>query len=239
MFTSRIRFSVVLQVLLAAALIAGCSAPIPTATQIPPTPTNLPPSETPVPPTDTPQPTATSTATATPLPPTATLEPTITFTPLPTDTPTFTPSATLAAGGAQIPMASGSTVSMYYIRTVPGETKGCSGTAVAVSSGVTKSGDIARDVEAALNVLFSYHEEFYGELYNPLYKSSLRVADVKFSNGLITVQLRGTYKRTSDKCENTYVKAQVWSTIRQYNDVKATNIYLNRVPFGDMVSNDG
>jgi hypothetical protein len=239
MVKSRPSFTVLLSILFLTAILTGCSSPVVTDTAIPPTQTAVPSTDTPVPSTETQIPTLTSTMTATLLPPTATFEPTFTPTSFPTDTPTFTPSATLAPGGAQLPMASGRMVSMYYIRVVPGETKGCSGTAVAVSSGVTKTDDIAQDVEAALRVLFSYREKYYGELYNPLYQSSLRVDEVKFDDGLITVQLRGTYKRTSDKCENTYVKAQVWSTIRQYNAVKATNIYLNRVPFGDLVSNDG
>jgi hypothetical protein len=93
----------------------------------------------------------------------------------------------------------------------------CGDTAVGVSSGVPRSGDIADDTAAAL-----------------------RVNNVSFNdgNGLITVNLSGTYKPSGDDCDNTRVKAQIWQTIRQWRQVKATNIYLNGIPFGDRLSND-
>jgi hypothetical protein len=79
-----------------------------------------------------------------------------------------------------------------------------------------------------------------GGLLNPLFRSNLRVNNVIFNskNGLITVDLTGTYKPTGDDCDNSRVKAQIWQTIRQYREIKATNIYLNGIPFGDRLSND-
>jgi hypothetical protein len=116
----------------------------------------------------------------------------------------------------------------------------CGDTAVGVSSGVPRSGDIADDTAAALKVLFSYASEYVGSLSNPLWRSNLRVNNVSFNdgNGLITVNLSGTYKPSGDDCDNTRVKAQIWQTIRQWRQVKATNIYLNGIPFGDRLSND-
>jgi hypothetical protein len=61
---------------------------------------------------------------------------------------------------------------------------------------------------------------------------------VKLENGLITVNLKGTYTPSDDDCDNTRVKAQVWNTIKQQQGVETTNIYLNGIPFGDRVSND-
>lgn len=222
------------------ALLAGCSTGPTVITQAPSSPSPIPPTATSAPSnTPLPSPTMTATqpsptATFTPLPPTQT--PTL----VPSDTPTLTPTLTLAPStGNVLPAASGNSVMMYFIRVTPGSTD-C-GVAVGVSSGVPKSNDIAKDVEGALDVLFSIKEKFVGELLNPVSASSLRVRDVDFDadTGLITVRLAGKYTRTSDKCINTQVKAQVWSTIRQYGAVKATNIYLNNVPFGDLVSNDG
>jgi hypothetical protein len=111
---------------------------------------------------------------------------------------------------------------------------------VAVSSGVERTSNISSNVKDALDVLFSYKSEYVGGLLNPLYRSNIRVESVDFNskNGLITVNLQGTYKPTGDKCDNTRVKAQIWQTVRQFSAVKATNIYLNGIPFGDRVSND-
>jgi len=190
-------------------------------------------------PTETPVPSATLTATAS-----ATLEPTPTQTLMPTATNTPTPTLTLtptaAQSGALLPAASGNVVWIYFIQLDTGGTVGCGDSAVAVGSGVERSGDISEDVEAGLEKLLSFSGKYYGTLYNPLDASSIRVESVKFErkNGLITVNLRGTYKPSGDDCDNTRVKAQIWSTIRQFSAVKMTNIYLNGIPFGDRVSND-
>ena len=61
---------------------------------------------------------------------------------------------------------------------------------------------------------------------------------VRFNSGLATVNLRGTYAKPDDDCDNLRVKAQVWTTVRQFRGVRTTNIYLNGIPFGDRVSND-
>jgi hypothetical protein len=116
----------------------------------------------------------------------------------------------------------------------------CGDAAVAVSSGVKRSGSVSDDVYNALKQLFSLKSEYVGGLLNPLYRSNLRVNKVDFNskNGLITVDLTGTYKPTGDDCDNSRVKAQIWQTIRQYREIKATNIYLNGIPFGDRLSND-
>ena len=89
-------------------------------------------------------------------------------------------------------------------------------------------------ISKALKQLFSIKSEYVGGLLNSLYRSKIRVNKVEFNdkNGLITVDLQGSYKPTGDPCDNTRVKAQVWSTVRQYKQVKATNIYLNGIPFG-------
>ena len=101
-----------------------------------------------------------------------------------------------------------------------------------------QTNNIAKDIKAALKELFSYHSEWVGGFYNPLYRSKIRVQSVDFEDGLVTVNLSGTYIMPEDDCDNLRVRAQVWATVRQYPEVKATNIYLGRVPFGDRVSND-
>ena len=127
----------------------------------------------------------------------------------------------------------------YYITTPNGVADGCQ-SAFGLSIGVSRSNDIAKDVKLALQKLLAVKTEYYGSFYNPLYRSNIKVQHVDFNkrNGLITVELSGTYKPTGEDCDNTGVKSQVWGTIRQFRGIKMTNIYLNNIPFGDRVSND-
>jgi hypothetical protein len=154
-------------------------------------------------------------------PPTATftqLPPTATFTAVPTNTATQVPSDTPTA----LPTATFTPTALIW-----------------VGSGAVQTGDIAEDVNAGLKQLFSYRNEWVGGMYNPLFRSSIKVADVTFDSGsgLITVNLSGSYVQPDDPCDNTRVRVQVWSTIRQYEGVTSTNIYLNKSPFGDKLSN--
>jgi hypothetical protein len=201
------------------------NTPLPSATPPPPTPTPLPPTDTPPSPTDTP----------TPLPPTAT------ETPPPTATATLSPTATTApaVAGSVVPAASGSTITIYFIQLKTGGPVACGDSAFGVSSGVKRTGDTARNVAEGLRVLFATKSKTVGTLYNPLYQSNIKVDRVSLDDsGLIWVYLRGTYKLPKDDCDNLRVKAQIWLTIRQFSDVKSTNIFLNDIPFGDRVSND-
>lgn len=224
-------------------LLSACSTATPEPTSTP-SATPLPPTDTQVPPTATATSTSTqtatptATATETPLPPTATA----TQTDLPTDTPTATPTSSPAPAANQspaLPAATKDSPSIYLIQEGTGGSI-CGDSAVAVSSGAEGTGSVESDVTTALKQLFSIKSEYVGGLLNTLYRSNLRVNNVRFNSdkGLITVYLTGTYKPTDDPCDNTRVKAQVWSTVRQFKQVKTTNIMLNGIPFGDRVSND-
>ncbi|MCI0520983.1 MAG: hypothetical protein L0Z70_12115 [Chloroflexi bacterium] len=206
----------------------------------PPTPTLLP-TETLAPPTETPLPTATFTTT--PIPPTIT--PTATHTPEPTATATATLTPTLtatltpaASSGGGAPFLGGGSIYVYLIQLGPGGMKKCDFTAVAVGAGIQSSNDVDVDLEAALDRLLAMKDKYYGSLYNPFSYSNMRVQKVEVSGDVTTVHMTGTYKPTGDPCDNTMVKAQLWSTIRQFKGVQATNVYLNGIPFGDRVSND-
>jgi hypothetical protein len=220
---------------------AACSsAATASPTPIPPTATSLPPTATENPPT----------ATQTPLPPTAT--PTLTSTPTftdtptvpPTDTPTATPSPTATRlPGAALPMRSGSgkDVLIYLISLNTGGGVGCGDSAIGVAAGVPETGKVQTDIRSALTVLFNLNSKYVGGYYNPVSYSILRVQDVKFDGKKdhVTVWLSGKYKPTGDDCDNTRVKAQIWSTIKQFQVVHSTDIYINGPhPFGDFVSND-
>lgn len=232
---SRLSLFVILALFLTGCTTAASTTPSPTSP--PPTATTLP-TATPLPPTDTPEPTATAThtatATSTPLP-TETATQTETPSPTPSETPTPAP----ASGGGGV-AAVENPILMYFISLGDGGPVACGDYIIGVSTGVSRSNDVARDITIGLERLFSYGEKYEFGLYNPLFRSTIRLDQVSFDegSGLASVYLRGKYVRPEDKCDNLRVKAQVWTTVRQFRGVKATNIYLNRVPFGDLVSND-
>ncbi len=228
-------------------LVTACSAPtleptpqIPKATAVPATNTLIPPSATSTATADpTATPTLTSSSTPTQSPPTATATETPTPSENPIALPTETQTQTANESAPAAPSASSGYVSMYLIQEDTGGPI-CGDSAIPVSSGVERKGSVESDVSNALKQLFSIKSEYVGGLLNSLYRSKLRVNSVKFNskNGLITVDLQGSYRPTGDPCDNSRVRGQIWSTIRQYEEVKATNIYLDGVPFGDRVSND-
>jgi hypothetical protein len=226
--------------LLVAQFLAACASPEPVL----PADTPVPPTETSAPPTNTVTPLPTDTPTLTPLPSTdtPTLEPTFTPTQAITDTPTatatFTPPPIPTYRFIPLPAASSDTIRIYFIQSIPGS-GACGDRVFAVGSGIEISGDIEDDVKAGLTKLFSYKDKYYGELYNPLYASRIRVQKVDYNkSGLIEVWMSGSYKPTGDPCDNTRVKAQIWSTIKQFRGVETTNIFLNDIPFGDRLAND-
>ena len=228
-------------------LVSACSAPalepaaqIPEVTALPATNTVIPPSSTP---TATTEPTATLTlspsSTPTQPPPAASATETPAPSESPTALPTETPTQATDESAPAISSASNRYVSMYLIQEGTGGAI-CGDSAIPVSSGVERKGNVESEVSNALKQLFSIKSEYVGEFLNPLHRSQLRVNKVKFNseNGLITVDLQGSYRPTGDPCDNSRVKAQIWSTIRQYEEIKATNIYLDGIPFGDRLSND-
>lgn len=235
------RFITFILLLAGMALLSACSpaAPEPTITPMPATATETAvpsatpaPTETPVPPTDTALPTDTPEPTAT-----DTAEPTATSTATATETPT----ATFAPRGMAYPYDTSVSDPMYlYLIQQYSGGAICGDSAIGLSAGFSRTNDVSKDVKQALQNLFALSSEYVSGFYNPVSFSNLKVENVKFNrdNGLITVNLRGTYIPTGDDCDNSRVKAQIWSVIRQRREVKMTNIYLNGGPFGDKVSND-
>jgi len=221
-------------------LFSACTSPS-VLKEIESTPTN-----TDVPPTKTP-----ITLTITPIPPTATQTstPTKTYTPTPTRTQTATRTATATETSTPTSTASVSSSSftgqsvdnairIYFISPNAGGPVACGDYVIGLGIGEPRTSDISEGIEKGLKALLSYKSEWVGGLYNPLGRSNIKVESVRFSNGLATVNLRGTYVKPDDDCDNLRVKAQVWTTVRQFRGVRATNIYLNGIPFGDRVSND-
>jgi hypothetical protein len=224
-------------ILLAAALLVACASPQPTSEPVPAENTQ-PPTDTLPPPTETSAPTQTATLTLPPPTETATLPPS--QTPTPADTETSTPSATLtlapSAGGIPLPAARFDMVNIYFVQLNSGNAA-CGDRILAVSSEAKISGNIAKDVAAGLRKLFSYHSKFYGELYNPLFASRLRVEGVEFDKqkGYLEVWLSGHYEPSGDDCDKVRVRTQVWGVIRQFPEVTSSTVHLNRILLGDLL----
>lgn len=186
----------------------------------------------------------TSTKTEVPATATPTKVPTETATPLPTATATETPTNTPTLTSTPRPVSSAGfggdsdSVLIYFIHRGTGGSICGSDSVIAIRSGVKQTGDVAKDIKAGLKKLLSYKGEMLGAYYNPLYRSNMHVKKVTFKQGMLKVYLTGTYVRSGDDCDNTRVRAQVWSTVKQYKDVKSTIIYLNDLLLGDRLAND-
>ncbi len=201
-----------------------------TSSPEPPTFTPVPPTNTPLPPTPTPTATETNTPTASP-----TVTQTNTSTPTPTEEPTPTPTAT----NTTVPQSGipSNVIVKYLVLQGTGGPTGCGDSLVPVSAGFVRTGDVKEDVKIALNSLFSTGTQYAGNLYNPLYQSKLRVNDVSFkkNSGNVTVRFTGSFTKPKEDCDKLLYRAQVWSTARQFPEVKHATIWLNKYLLGDLL----
>jgi len=113
----------------------------------------------------------------------------------------------------------------------------CGDSLAAANTGVWRTGDIETDVKIALQRLF-FKREYFGSLYNPVFRSNLEVDNVEYKpgTGLVSVDLSGTYVRSDDRCDDSRVRAQVWTTIRQFPGVKTVYVLLNGNLLGDILA---
>ena len=189
--------------------------PAPSSTLMPSSPTPLPP-------------------TATPVPPTSTYTPTVTQTSLPTETPT--PSETLTETSPP-PTASGEdAIYVYYIQKDTGGPVACGDSLIKVNTGLYRSGDNEADIKTGLSRLFN-KQEYIGNLYNPVFRSNWKIQSINFKayEGLADISLDGAYVRSGDRCDDGRVRAQIWTTIRQFPGVKTVYILLNGNLLGDIL----
>lgn len=179
------------------------------------TPTKLSPTVT-----DTSTPTVTMTSTNTA---------TITQTSTPTETPTETPLPPTPSGDDAI--------YIYAIQNKTDDPKKCDFIGVRLNTGAWRTNDTAADVKRALRSLF-VKRQYFGSLENPAYLSNISVDSVDFKkgSGLVSIRLSGTYVRSGDRCDDSKVRAQVWSTIRQFPEIKSIDILLNGNLLGDILA---
>ena len=180
-----------------------------------------------------------STATPVPPTPTATNTPTQTATATITSTPTISPTTTQTpTETAPPPTPSGEdAIHIYAIQDQTDDPRKCDYIAVKLSTGAWRTGNTASDVKRALRSLF-VKRQWFGSLENPAYLSNITVDSVDFKpyTGLVSVNLSGTYVRSGDRCDDSKVRAQVWTTVRQFPEVKKVYILLNGNLLGDILA---
>lgn len=183
-------------------------------------------SPTPVPPTET----------ATKAPPTLTASPTElpdTATPTSTLTATASPTETKA-----IPTVSGNqAIYIYLIQTDTGGPVACGDSLIPVNTGLPRTSNIEADITSALSRLL-VKKKYIAGLYNPAWLSNILIQSVNFKTnaGIVQIRLTGTYVRSGDRCDDSRVRAQIWTTIRQFKQVKTIDITLNGNLLGDILA---
>lgn len=180
-------------------------------------------------------------ATTTPLIPTTTQTatttsiPSATSTTLPTETPT--PSSTATETPIPATPSGEDAVYVYYIQLDTGGPVSCGDSLIRANTGAWRTGDVEADVTTAVKRLL-YKREFIGSLYNPIFRSNFQVQSVEYKDfsGYVEVNLLGTYVRSGDRCDDSRVRAQVWTTIRQFPGVKTVKVLLNGNLLGDILA---
>jgi hypothetical protein len=225
------RFTIFLQVILILITATACLS----ATQTPPT--------------NTPElPTATTapTTTTTPIPPTSTQTSTFTPTKTSTNTPTFTPFPTETASQTptETPTSTPTTpfgyisenaIVIYLTLLGTGGPVACGDSIFAVKTGHNRTGDIEKDIQLAVDTLFSIGQ-YSGWLYNATYPSSLRVGGVNLEKGEAVVELQGVYVKPENACDASRYRAQVWTTIKQFPEVTRAIPKVRGALLGDLLS---
>jgi len=178
-------------------------------------------------------PTAAPTLTQTPSPsPTLTAIPTQTTTPTstPTDIPTNTPTPTVSG---YIPSNS---IFIYFIHLDTGGPVGCGDSLVPLTIGHVRSDDVIQDMTIALNALFSA-SQYSGALINTTYISNLHVNNIDFekSSGIATIYMTGSFTKPDNNCDKSRYRAQVWSTAKQFPEVKRAVILVDSKLLGDLL----
>jgi len=193
--------------------LAGTAATKNTATTLPPTDTSIP------------------MVTNTPLPPTETYTPTPTLTPSDTPTPSATDTPTLPP-----PTPAGDeAIHIYLVQKETGGVVACGDSLIKVNTGKRRSGDIGLDIASALKSLFVKRQWVAG-LYNAVWLSNFQVVNVLFDGNSAVVNLTGSYVRSGDYCDDLRVRAQIWTTVRQFGGVKGVTVYLDGNLLGDVLA---
>ena len=112
-----------------------------------------------------------------------------------------------------------------------GQRIGCGDSLVPVTREIASGQMTPGKITAALTLLFSLHDRFYGQsgLYNALYSSQLQVQRVEMQGGKAAVYLTGTLS-LAGVCDDPRAEAQIAATAGQFPGVTGVLIFLNGGP---------
>ena len=136
-------------------------------------------------------------------------------------------------GGTQPPTSGTIPVNIYMIG-IGGGSMGCGDQAIPVRRDIPTT---TSPLTAALNLLLAQKSQYYGEsgLYDALYQSDLRIANITRSGTNWTVSLAGTL-RLGGVCDNPRVKAQLEQTALQFPTVTSVRYSINGKPLESVLS---
>ncbi len=179
----------------------------------------------------TPSPTVSPPAMATDLPTS-----TLTFTPSSTPTETPTPTASETPTSAYAGAIPENAIIFYLTILGTGGPVGCGDTLVKMTTGRSRTGDIAADLKIALDTLFSVGQ-YSGGAYNATFPSNLRVDQVNLTlDGTANVILSGSYVKPADGCDASRYRSQVWATALQFKEIVRFIPFVGNSLLGDRLA---
>jgi hypothetical protein len=126
---------------------------------------------------------------------------------------------------------------LYFYMIKVGLNVACGNDEAPVYAGVNRTGSLEVDVKSALNALFANHNKYVTGLFNPIYQSRMRAKGLTFdpNTGVAVFQFSGSFVKPKDDCDSARMRAQIWSTIYQFDVIKKANIRMNNVLLGDLL----
>jgi hypothetical protein len=166
--------------------------------------------------------------TARPLPTNTSIPPT----PLPTLTPSVTPTISKGATSVKIFLIA------VNDNGVSGKKIGCNDSVVPVLMYIDPTLGVLR---ASLNELFKMEgQREYGSsgLYNSLYQSHLSIDSLNIVNREAIVKLKGSLS-SGGVCDNPRIKAQLEEAALQFKTIDRVSVFINGIPLNQVLSGQG
>ncbi|MBE9474774.1 MAG: hypothetical protein IMY85_07765, partial [Chloroflexi bacterium] len=146
----------------------------------------------------------------------------------PAPTPTLVPTPTPNQKGMKI----------FLVALNTGGPFGCGDGLVYYYTGKKRTGDVERDISAALNALLKIRTKYVGDYYNPTYNAHLHVKNVEVNQatGRVVIYLAGSIPKPADVCEAKRIHDQVWETARQISGYRDVGIHVGNKLLGDLIA---
>ena len=143
--------------------------------------------------------------------------------PVPTSPPTVTP----VEKGMKV----------FYLVLETGGPFGCGDSLVYNYTGIKSTGKLEKDITNVLKVLFRNKSKFIGNSYNPIYQSNLNVKNISINYEAhhANIHLGGTFIKPKNACESERMRAQIWNTVLQFDEINSAQIWVNNKLLGDLL----